>query len=115
MSGQRMRRVDEAIRQVLGDALAQDLKDPRIGFVTVTDVKTSPDLRYARVYVSVLGEPEAQQATLDGLTSAHGFLQGRVAEELRLKRTPELRFELDETAQRAARLERLIQEELGRP
>jgi ribosome-binding factor A len=110
-----MRRVDEAMRQVLGDALAQDLKDPRIGFVTVTEVKTSPDLRHARVYVSVLGDPSAQAATLDGLRSAHGFLQGRVAGELRLKRTPELTFELDETAERAARLERLLaDEEAGR-
>ena len=109
-----MRRVDEAMRHVLGDALAQDLKDPRIGFVTVTDVKTSPDLRHARVYVSVLGDSDAQTATLDGLRSAHGFLQGRVAGELRLKRTPELRFELDETARRAARLEQLIDEEAGR-
>jgi ribosome-binding factor A len=114
MSGQRMRRVDEAMRQVLGEALAQDLKDPRIGFVTVTDVKTSPDLRHARVYVSVLGDAAAREATLDGLRSAHGFLQARVAAELRLKRTPELRFELDETALRAARLERILDEELGR-
>jgi ribosome-binding factor A len=95
---------------VLGDALAQELKDPRVGFVTVTDVKTSPDLRHARVYVSVLGDAPAREATLAGLRSAHGFLQGRVAGELRLKRTPELRFELDETAERAARLERLIEE-----
>ena len=114
MSGQRMRRVDEAMRQVLGDVLAQDLKDPRIGFVPVTDVKTSPDLRHARVYVSVLGDSAAQEATLDGLRSAHGFLQGRVAGELRLKRTPELRFELDDTAERAARLERLIDDEARR-
>jgi len=114
MSGQRMRRVDQAMRQVLGDALAQDLKDPRIGFVTVTDVKTSPDLRHARVYVSVLGDSDTQMATLDGLRSAHGFLQGRVAGELRLKRTPELTFELDETAARAARLERLLEEEAER-
>jgi ribosome-binding factor A len=106
----RMRRVDEAMRQVLGDALAQDLKDPRIGFVTVTDVKTSPDLRHARVYVSVLGAAPEQEATLDGLRSAHGFLQGRVASELRLKRTPELAFELDHTAENAARLEQLIKE-----
>jgi len=110
MSGERMRRVDVAMRQVLGDALAQELKDPRIGFVTVTDVKTSSDLRHARVYVSVLGTDPEQDATLDGLRSAHGFLQGRVAGELHLKRTPELRFELDETAERAARLERLIEE-----
>jgi ribosome-binding factor A len=114
MSGERMRRVNQAMRQVLGDALAQDLKDPRVGFVTVTDVKTSPDLRHARVYVSVLGDEDTQAATLEGLRSAHGFLQGRVAGELRLKRTPELRFELDETAVRAARLERLIDEEAGR-
>jgi ribosome-binding factor A len=114
MSSQRMRRVDQAMRQVLGDALAQDLKDPRIGFVTVTDVKTSPDLRHARVYVSVLGDADTQTATLDGLRSAHGFLQGRVAGELRLKRTPELTFELDETAARAARLERLIEDEAER-
>jgi len=111
MSTARMRRVDEAMRQVLGDALAQELKDPRIGFVTVTDVKTSPDLRHARVYVSVLGSETEQEATLAGLMSAHGFLQSRVAAELRLKRTPELQFELDHTAERAARLEALLAEE----
>jgi ribosome-binding factor A len=110
MSADRMRRVDEAVRQVLGD-VAQELKDPRVGFVTVTDVKTSPDLRHARVYVSVLGDEGAQQASLDGLRSAHGFLQAKVAHELRLKRTPELTFELDHTAERAARLEELLHEE----
>jgi ribosome-binding factor A len=114
MSGERMRRVAAAMRQVLGDALSQDLKDPRVGFVTVTDVKTSPDLRHARVYVSVLGDEATQDATLDGLRSAHGYLQSRVAAELRLKRTPELQFELDHTAERAARLERLLDEEVGR-
>jgi ribosome-binding factor A len=111
MSGERMRRVDEAMRQVLGDALAQDLKDPRVGFVTVTDVKTSPDLRHARVYVSVLGDEPVQQASLDGLRSAHGYLQSRVAGELRLRRTPELTFQLDHTAERAARLEEILHEE----
>src|ERR1700749_790975 len=108
MSGERMRRVDEAMRQVLGEALAQDVKDPRVGFVTVTDVKTSPDLRHARVFVSVLGDEAAPEASLDGLRSAHGFLQARVAGELRLKRTPELAFQLDHTAARAAHLEQIL-------
>jgi ribosome-binding factor A len=113
MSSDRMRRVDEAVRQVIGDAVSQDLKDPRVGFVTVTDVKTSSDLRNARVYVSVLGDRKVRRASLDGLRSAHGFLQRRVSSELRLKHTPELEFVLDETAERAFRLERLIDREVG--
>jgi ribosome-binding factor A len=108
--GARMRRVDEAVREVLGDAVAQDLKDPRVGFVTVTEVRTSADLRHARVFVSVFGTPEEQAATLEGLRSAHGILQARVARELRLKRTPALEFTLDDTAERAARLEALIED-----
>jgi ribosome-binding factor A len=103
-----MRRVDEAVREVLGDAVSQDLKDPRVGFVTVTEVRTSPDLRHARVFVSVLGTPDERAATLEGLRSGHGVLQARVARELRLKRTPALEFALDDTAERAARLEALI-------
>jgi ribosome-binding factor A len=111
MSTDRMRRVDEAVRQVLGDTVAQDIKDPRVGFVTVTDVRTSPDLRHARVYVSVLGTPAEREASIAGLRSAHGFLQRRVAHELRLKHTPTLDFILDETAERAFRLEELIDRE----
>ena len=105
-----MRRVDEAVREVLGDAVNQDLKDPRVGFVTVTEVRTSPDLRQARVYVSVFGTEAEQVATLEGLASAHGILQARLARELRMKRTPTLEFELDDTAVRAARLEALIED-----
>jgi ribosome-binding factor A len=104
-----MRRVDEAVREVLSDALARDLKDPRVGFVTVTDVKTSPDLSQARVYVSVLGDDAAIEASLEGLRSAHGFLQGRIGSELHIKRTPTLEFVHDDTAARAQRLEALIQ------
>jgi ribosome-binding factor A len=109
-----MRRVDEAIRQVIGDVVAKDIKDPRVGFVTVTDVRTSPDLSHARVYVSVLGErgrrsePEQREASLDGLRSAHGFLQGRIAAELRLKRTPALEFSYDDTTDRAMRVEQIL-------
>jgi ribosome-binding factor A len=113
MSSERMRRVDEAMREVLSDALTHDVKDPRVGFVTVTDVKTSPDLRHARVYVSVLGDDAEIAASLDGLASAHGFLQGRVGSELRLKRTPALQFIHDDTAARAQRIERLMRSAEG--
>jgi ribosome-binding factor A len=105
-----MRRVDEAIRQVLGDAVAGELKDPRVGFVTVTDVRTSADLRHARVYVSVLGDPEQRDATMAGLRSAHGFLQGKIAAELHLKRTPTLELHYDDTTDRALRVDALIDE-----
>ena len=105
-----MRRVDEAIRQVLGDAVSGDLKDPRVGFITVTDVRTSADLRHARVYVSVLGDAEQRQASLDGLRSAHGFLQSCLARELRLKRTPTLEFSYDDTTDRAMRVDALLDE-----
>jgi ribosome-binding factor A len=108
MSAGRMRRVDEAVRAVLSDAIASDLKDPRIGFVTVTGVKTSPDLRHARVYVSVLGDEQAQAASLDGLRSAHGYLQRRVAEELTLKHTPALAFEYDASVERGMRISQLL-------
>ena len=104
-----MRRVDEAVREVLGDAVTQDLKDPRVGFVTVTEVRTSPDLRHARVFVSVFGTAEEQAASVEGLSSAHGILQARIARELRMKRTPALEFMLDDTAEKAAKLEAIIE------
>ena len=108
-----MRRVDEAVRAVLSDAIARDLQDPRVGFVTVTGVKTSPDLRHARVYVSVLGDEQARVDSLEGLRSAHGYLQGRVAGELRLKHTPTLTFEYDESVVRGMRISRLIDQGEG--
>jgi ribosome-binding factor A len=104
-----MRRVDEALREVLSDAIAKELKDPRIGFVTVTAVKTSRDLRHARVYVSVLGDQRERAETLEGLRSAHGYLQGVIASQLAFKRTPALVFEYDESIERAARLTELMQ------
>jgi ribosome-binding factor A len=105
----RMRRVNEAMREVLSDALTQDLKDPRVGFVTVTAVETSPDLRHATVFVSVLGDETVRRETIAGLQSAHGYLQRRVASELRLKHTPQLQFAEDDTARRADRIERLLE------
>ncbi|HYY63069.1 MAG TPA: 30S ribosome-binding factor RbfA [Gaiellaceae bacterium] len=105
----RMRRVNEAVRQVLSEAVGE-LKDPRIGFVTVTGVETSPDLRHAKVYVSVFGSEESRQESLAGLEAAHGVLQGRLARELRLKRTPQLAFEYDPTVERGVRMTQLIDE-----
>jgi ribosome-binding factor A len=104
-----MRRVNEAVREVLSEALPE-LKDPRIGFVTITGVETSPDLRHARVYVSVLGSERKRARSLAGLTAAHGPLQTRLARELRLKRTPQLTFQYDPTVERGVRMTQLIDE-----
>jgi ribosome-binding factor A len=108
MSG-RMRRVNESVREVLSEAVPE-LKDPRIGFVTVTGVETSSDLRHARVFVSVLGSERKRVATLEGLAAAHGVLQARVARELRLKWTPQLAFEYDRTVEEGVRMSKLIDE-----
>jgi ribosome-binding factor A len=106
---ERMRRVNEALREVLSEGIGE-LKDPRIGFVTVTGVSASPDLRQATVYVSVLGNARKRRATVAGLQSSHGVLQTRVNQELRLKRTPQLTFEYDPTIERGVRLSQLIDE-----
>jgi len=107
----RMRRVNEAVREVVSARLAEGLRDPRIGFVTVTSVETSPDLRHARVYVSVLGDSEQRAATMAGLESAHGVLQLAVARELRMKHTPTLEFLFDESIERGMRITELLSEE----
>jgi len=106
-----MRRINEVLREVIGSAIASDLNDPRIGFVTVTSVETSPDLRHARVYVSVLGSTEEQDATLVGLRSSHGVLQSRIAAETRMKRTPTLTFHYDDTVEKGMRISRLLDDE----
>ena len=110
MAGPRMRRINEVLREVVGAAIASDLSDPRIGFVTVTSVETSPDLRTAKVFVSVLGNEEVQARTLEGLETAHGVLQSAVARELKLKRTPKLTFEYDPSVERGVRMTKLIDE-----
>jgi ribosome-binding factor A len=103
-----MRRINELMREVIGGAIATELQDPRIGFVTVTAVETSPDLRHARVFVSVLGTEDEREATLAGLRSSHGVLQATIAREMRIKRTPTLSFHYDDTAERAARVTKLL-------
>jgi ribosome-binding factor A len=106
-----MRRVDEAVREVLSDAISQQVKDPRVGFVTVTAVETASDLRSARVFVSVLGEQGVRKRSMQGLRSAHGVLQRAVARELRLKHTPTLEFLYDDTSERGMRIAELIERE----
>jgi ribosome-binding factor A len=106
-----MRRVDEAVREVLSDAISHKVKDPRVGFVTVTAVETSADLRRARVFVSVLGDEAVRRRSMEGLQSAHGVLQRVVARELRLKHTPTLEFVYDETTERGFRIAELIDRE----
>jgi len=106
---ERMRRVNEAVKEVVSESLVE-LKDPRIGFVTVTGVETSPDLRQAKVFVSVLGNARKRENTLHGLESAHGVLQLRLATELRMKRTPLLTFEYDPTVAEGVRMSQLIDE-----
>lgn len=115
MTSDRMRRVDEAVREVLSDAITRELKDPRVGFVTVTAVETAPDLRHARVYVSVLGNEGVRRRSMSGLRSAHGYLQKRVARELRIKHTPTLEFAYDSSLDRGLRIQSLLEAEGGRP
>jgi len=104
-----MRRVNEALREVLSEGIGE-LKDPRIGFVTVTGVRASTDLRQATVFVSVLGSEKKRDATLAGLESSRAPLQARVNRELHLKRTPQLRFEYDQSIEEGVRLSKLIDE-----
>jgi len=108
MAGSRMRRVNEGMRGILSDVISKELLDPRIGFVTVTSVRTSPDLRHARVYVSVLGDPEERGATMAGLQSSSGFLQSRVGSALRLKHTPTLTFDYDDSIDHGMRITELL-------
>src|SRR6187401_1061021 len=110
MPGSRMRRVNESLREVLGAAISTEMKDPSVGFVTVTSVETSPDLRHARVYVSVLGSEEERQASLEALERGHGFLQGKIAGEMRMKRTPTLTFHYDESIEQGMRINELLDE-----
>ena len=105
----RMRKVNELLREILSEAVLE-LKDPRIGFVTVTGVRTSPDLSHATVFVSVLGSERKRERSLEGLGAAHGVLQARVAREVRLKRTPTLTFEYDPTVAEGVRMTKLIDE-----
>jgi ribosome-binding factor A len=104
----RMRRVNEAIKEIIGTAISQDLKDPRIGFVTLTGVDTAPDLSHAKVFVSVYGKKAEKDATLEGLRHARPYLQRLIADELKTKRTPTLEFVYDASVDQGMRIQAIL-------
>jgi ribosome-binding factor A len=109
MSSRRVLKAAEAIREVVGMAILADLKDPRIAGVTVTRVEVSPDMRNAKVYVSVMGDDKAQQLCLHGLQSAAGFLQQKVAKRIDTRYTPRIAFELDMGVKKSIAIARLLE------
>ncbi|NLT34713.1 MAG: 30S ribosome-binding factor RbfA [Gaiellales bacterium] len=111
-----MRRVNEAVKEVLSTAVSRELKDPRVGFVTLTGVEVSSDLSHAKVFVSVFGHRSQKTATLKVLEAAHGFLQARLAAELHMRRTPELQFVYDESVDEGMKIHMMLraqERELG--
>lgn len=107
---QRTERIDELLRQEIGVILSREAKDPRIGFATITEVETTPDLRHARVWVSIIGSPGERDATVLALQHAMHFVRRELGVRLRLKRIPELHVRLDDSIERGTRVLHLIQE-----
>jgi|SRR6266508_2610107 len=110
MQGSRPERIGDQIREELSELLARHVKDPGIGFITITHVKVSPDLQIARAFYTLLGDEKQKQETAKALTRALPFLRRQIAGRLRLRRAPELAFQFDQTIERHARIEQLIQE-----
>jgi len=106
----RATRVGEQMKKELGDILGRKLKDPRIGFLTVTDVEVTGDLQIAKVYISVLGDEKKREETLKGLAKAKGYIRSEIGNRIRLRKTPELHFEFDESVDYGNRIESLIAE-----
>lgn len=110
MSNLRAARVAEQMKKELGDIIARKIKDPRVGFVTVTDVRVTGDLQQAKVYITILGDEEQKQATLQGLAKANGFIRSEIGKRIRLRKTPEIMFEFDESIEYGNRIEKLLSE-----
>lgn len=108
--GRRPERLGEQIRHEIGALLVGGLRDPRIGFATITEVRVTPDLRHAWVSVSILGSAEQQQQALEGFRAAAGYIRRELAHRVKVKRMPELEFRLDQTAERAARIDALLRQ-----
>jgi ribosome-binding factor A len=107
---ERTKQLDELLRQEIAGIVTRDVADPRIGFATITDVETAPDLRHAQVWVSVIGQPRERDATIAALSRAMPFVRRELGRRLRLKRIPELHVRLDDTAERGTRVLRLLHE-----
>lgn len=108
MSNNRPSRVAELMKQELSDIISRKIKDPRIGFVTVTDVQVTGDLQQATVYITVLGDEEQKKNTLTGLAKANGFIRSEIGHRIRLRKTPEITFEFDESIEYGNRIETLL-------
>jgi ribosome-binding factor A len=106
----RSNRLAEELKNEISAIIMQEVRDPRVGFATVTGVKVSPDLRYARVLISVFGTPEEKKQTLDALTSATGFIRRQISSRIKLRYTPELSFDYDQSVEQGDRMLQLIEE-----
>jgi ribosome-binding factor A len=104
----RANRVGEQMKKELGDIISRKIKDPRIGFVTVTDVEVTGDLQQAKVFISVLGDEEQRENTLKGLAKAKGFIRTEIGQRIRLRKTPEITFEFDESVDYGNKIENLL-------
>ncbi|HEX6868362.1 MAG TPA: 30S ribosome-binding factor RbfA [Candidatus Limnocylindrales bacterium] len=107
---QRTERVDQLLREEIGSIISRDVADPRVGFVTITEVETTPDLRHAKVWVSVIGQPDERDAAVAALRHAMPFVRHELGKRLRIKRIPDLHVHLDETAERGTRILQLLSE-----
>ncbi|TCT26726.1 ribosome-binding factor A [Melghiribacillus thermohalophilus] len=110
MSDLRANRIAEQMKKELGDIIGRKIKDPRIGFVTVTDVELTGDLQQAKVYISVLGNDDEKKETLIGLGKAKGFIRSEIGKRIRLRKTPEITFEFDEAIEYGNRIEKILKD-----
>jgi len=106
----RANRVGEQMKKEMGEIITRKIKDPRIGFVTVTDVQVTGDLQQATVYISVLGDDEQKENTLKGLAKAKGFIRSEIGQRIRLRKTPEISFEFDESIDYGNKIETLLKQ-----
>lgn len=110
MAAGRARRLAEVVKEEMGRMLQKEIKDPRIGFVSITDVEVSADLSHIKVYLSPFGDEEAKRQTMAGCESARGFIRSELGKRLQLRHTPELEFLADDSIERGARIISLLEE-----